>query len=90
MTTKGRLLHATRATAAPLADLPAAARIAETRRLLTALGGPVWDAGELEREFHVMTTVFHTAHVMRRSDGVHGTLEYHEGAQLWYGWKAGR
>jgi hypothetical protein len=39
--------HATRATSAPLADLPDAARIAETRRLLERLGGPVWDAAEL-------------------------------------------
>jgi hypothetical protein len=90
MTPKGRLLHTTRATAAPLADLPEAARIAETRRLLEAIGGPVYDADELEANFFVQHVIGWLAYVTRRCDGVRGTLRKHEASGLWYGWRAGR
>jgi hypothetical protein len=90
MSAKGRRLHTTRATAAPLADLPAAERIAETRRLLEALGGPVYDRAELEAEYRVENVICYVAYVVRRSDGVRGTLQFHAAAGLFYGWRAGR
>jgi hypothetical protein len=88
MTAKGRLLHATRATAAPLADLPAAARIAETRRLLTALEGPVYDAVELAATFEITDTLGELTFVRRRADGVYGSLWRHGKDELWSGWQA--
>jgi hypothetical protein len=86
--------HETRTRQGDLADLPAdppaAARVAETRRLLAALGGPVWDAGEFSHDFEVRLVTGDYVYVTRRCDGVRGTLRRHEAAGLFYEWEAER
>jgi hypothetical protein len=78
--------HESRTRQGELSDLPDAARVAETRRLLERLGGPVYDAAELAREYRVVETMGAWTFVQRLSDGAYGSLIHHEGADLWYKW----
>jgi hypothetical protein len=79
--------HATRATQGDLFTLSDAERVAETRRLLAGLHGQTWDAAELARDFELAEIVFYHAYVVRRADGVRGSLTWHSGADLFYGFQ---
>lgn len=78
----------TRWTQGAMADLPDAERIAETRRLLESMHGPVWNTPELARDFEVRCELGDIAYVKRRADGLHGSLFRHRGSGLWYDWRS--
>jgi hypothetical protein len=80
--------HETRTRQGDIADLPAAERIAETRRLLERLGGPVYDAAELAAAFEITDTLGELTFVRRRADGAYGSLWRHGADELWSGFQA--
>jgi hypothetical protein len=80
--------HESRTRQGDIADLPDAERLAETRRLLATLGGPVYDAAELATTFEITDTLGELTFVRRRADGVYGSLWRHGADELWSGWQA--
>jgi hypothetical protein len=90
MSRRQHVIHETRTRQGALADLPAAEQVSEVRRLLEGLHGQVWDDREVLRDFEVRYFYEYLAYVTRRVDGQRGTLQRHESAGLYYGWRADR
>ena len=58
------------------------------RKALEAQYGPVWDPGELRRDFIVMGFLAPYVEVRRRTDDALGSLEFQHHPRLYFNWLA--